>query len=471
MLDALRTGTVAVGLVAGCSCGEPVLVLDSGADAPAMADAIMLDTGEPDAPRDVGTDVWEPDAWIPDRLILREYDTSPCAPVVPQPHRPRALPADSTPRVLWTRSYLEIGIEGVTYNAGSVDRTGNLTFDARLTTSSVFEVDPTGALLGAGQHFTVEKGYYGPTVSLVDGRSVEFFLYGLRLDSAPPAADDTRLVDFRSLSTTGVDFQELAATSDGGFYAQRASHSALRKYCGDGRLQWELLGIHRAEGMMVEADDSVWLPGASPASDYQAIRLDRLGHEVERIPVPAGAARVAGATLQFATRARLVAAVSPRGTNILSVQEGSVERWRLERRSGLFRLTPEGALWVVDDDDSGERLSLYQDGRLVAVSPFSFIPDLGAPQGVDGSLLVESPGVGVDESRNLNRLLPDGSIAWTLPISEPFQYMTLDVDGRLYLYGSGHVIAVQTDVLPPSVRGCWQHRCSPRGDNRIEPLP
>jgi hypothetical protein len=62
-------------------------------------------------------------------------------------------------------------------------------------------------------------------------------------------------------------------------------------------------------------------------------------------------------------------------------------------------------------------------------------------------------------------------VLWDVPISDPFEYMTLDVDGRLYLYGSGHVIAVQTDVLPPSVRGCWQHRCSPRGDNRIEPLP
>ena len=151
----------------------------------------------------------------------------------------------------------------------------------------------------------------------------------------------------------------------------------------------------------------------------------------------------------------------------LGTASEGVEQWRLERRSGSFRLTPDGSLWVIDDDASGEHLSLYRDGRLTAVSPFSFLPD--APQGSDGSLLIQGPGAG--DSAQLNRLLPDGTVAWTLPISEPFESMTLDVDGRVYLYGGGHVIAVQTDMLPPGVRGCWQHRCSPHGDNRIEPLP
>jgi hypothetical protein len=77
----------------------------------------------------------------------------------------------------------------------------------------------------------------------------------------------------------------------------------------------------------------------------------------------------------------------------------------------------------------------------------------------------------MDGPQRIGRLLPDGAVAWTLPIEQSFVYMTLDVDGRLYLYGAQHVIAVQTDVLPPGVRGCWQHRCSPQGDDRIEPLP
>jgi streptogramin lyase len=462
VLDPLRTCAVAVGLVAGCSCGEPVLVPDTGSDAPPSADAFLLDAGEPDAPRDVGMDAWEPDAWIPDRLILREYDMTPCPPVVPQPHRARALPADSTPRVLWTRSYLDLGIEGVTYNAGSVDRQGNLTFDARLVTSSVFEVDPAGALRGAGQHFTVEKGLYGPTVSLVDGRSVEFFLYGLRLDSAPPIADDTILVDFRSLSPIGVDFAELAATSDGGFYAQRASHSALRKYCGDGRLQWELLGIHRADGMLVEADDSVWLPGTSAATDYQVARVDPLGHEIERVPYPEGTAPT-GMTQRVVGDVSIINAFSSdERTLVIVARRESAELWRVPLDvEDFFVVTPAGHIWI-NDRSSGD-LTLYESGLPTIVAA----PVALSIAGEDGSFLgIYGPGVS-----GIQRLRPDGTIAWTLPISEPFDHMTLDVDGRLYLYGSGHVIAVQTDVLPPSVRGCWQHRCSPRGDNRIEPLP
>jgi hypothetical protein len=63
---------------------------------------------------------------------------------------------------------------------------------------------------------------------------------------------------------------------------------------------------------------------------------------------------------------------------------------------------------------------------------------------------------------------PDGSIAWELPVPGEFTYVTHDLDGRVYLYGDGLIMAVQTDVLPPAVRGCWQHRCSAAGDLRIE---
>jgi hypothetical protein len=436
-----------------------VLVPDVGSDAPASADAFVLDAGEPHAPRDVGIDAWEPDAWIPDRLILREYDTTPCPPVTPQPHRPRALPADSTPRVLWTRTYLELGIEGVTYNAGSVDRAGNLTFGSRF---GVSEVSPEGNLNGTGQLFVPEKGFYGPTMSLVDGRSAEFFLYSVRLDSAPPDPEQTRLLDFRSLSPIGVDFAEIAATSDGGFYAQRASHSALRKYCGDGRLQWELLGIHRADGMMVEADDSVWLPGTSAATNYQVVRIDSLGHEIDRVPYPEGTAPT-GMTQRVAGDVSIINTFSSdERTLVIVARRDSAELWRVPLDvEDFFVVTPAGHIWI-NDRTSGD-LTLYENGLPTIVAA----PVALSIAGEDGSFLgIYGPG-----ASGIQRVRPDGTIAWTLPISDPFQYMTLDVDGRLYLYGSGHVIAVQTDVLPPSVRGCWQHRCSPRGDNRIEPLP
>ena len=160
-----------IGLVAGCSCGEPVLVPDAESDAPPSADAFVLDAGEPDAPRDVGMDAWEPDAWIPDRLILREYDTTPCPPVTPQPHRPRALPADSTPRVLWSRTQAEAGITGTIYGPGAIDRAGHLRLSSLGFSHELHEVDASGLPLGSGYPGGRSKeGPYGPLLVLSDGR-------------------------------------------------------------------------------------------------------------------------------------------------------------------------------------------------------------------------------------------------------------------------------------------------------------
>jgi hypothetical protein len=376
--------------------------------------------------------------------------------------------------VLWTRSYLELGIVGTTYRSGSIDRAGHLSFDARLILSNVFEVTPEGTLGGAGQGFSVEKGLYGPTISLVDGRSVQFLESAIRIDSAPPHPDETRVVIFRSLSPTGVDFADIAATSDGGFYAQRASHSALRKYCGDGRLQWELLGIHRADGMMVEADDSVWLP-SQLATANRPVHLDATGHVLGHIELPEGGSSE-GASVNFVNGTTILHSASADGGNVLVVaqREGS-ESWRITFPLATFGglgVDALGGVWIANSGSMARPWDRYVDGIPVARTPSSLDvrAGMGSPAGEDGSFVTM-----VDDFRDgpqqIGRLLPDGTIAWTLPISEPFQYMTLDVDGRLYLYGSGHVIAVQTDVLPPSVRGCWQHRCSPRGDNRIEPLP
>jgi hypothetical protein len=276
------------------------------------------------------------------------------------------------------------------------------------------------------------------------------------------------VVIFRSLSPTGVDFADIAATSDGGFYAQRASHSALRKYCGDGRLQWELLGIHRADGMLVEADDSVWLPPQDATQGFPT-HLDATGHEIARY-MHSDSLRVGTATLSFAGRTTVVTGIASRDETLL-VRQGfvdGVQDWEVEffLDAGVSRITPSSAFWVADRDAA--TLTLYRDGEPTTTAPYEVAVSL-AVVGEDDSFLgayYTGPSLA-----GIRRILADGSVAWTLPISEPFQYMTLDVDGRLYLYGSGHVIAVQTDVLPPSVRGCWQHRCSPRGDNRIEPLP
>jgi hypothetical protein len=46
-----------------------------------------------------------------------------------------------------------------------------------------------------------------------------------------------------------------------------------------------------------------------------------------------------------------------------------------------------------------------------------------------------------------------------------------DIDRRVYLYADDQIIAVQTDVLPPNVRGCWQHRCNALANMSIAPYP
>ena len=44
-------------------------------------------------------------------------------------------------------------------------------------------------------------------------------------------------------------------------------------------------------------------------------------------------------------------------------------------------------------------------------------------------------------------------------------------DDRVYLYCLDTITAVQTDVLPPNVRGCWQHRCNALANMSIAPYP
>lgn len=226
--------------------------------------------------------------------------------------------------------------------------------------------------------------------------------------------------------------------------------------------------MHRADGMMVEADDSVWIRGASPATGYQVFRVDATGREVERISYPDSFAP-GEMGVRFAGDLMVISGISARdSSNVVQVgMVGGVVRWRLETPSDhAFSLyTPQGRVWYQDRD--ALTLTLYENGVPILSAPNELAPSLEIVA-EDGSFV----GRGSDGTRtSIRRILPDGTIAWTLPVEQPFAYMTLDVDGRLYLYGSGYVIAVQTDALPPGVRGCWQFRCSPRGDDRIEALP
>lgn len=187
----LRLVLGTLGLLAGCSCGQPGGV-DAGADVATPEDAPGND-GSIDAAPDGGPDAWAADAWIPARLILREVDLRPCDPITPQPHRPRALPADPRPRVLWVRSYEEIGLLGqLTFYAGSADRAGNLTFETQGIRKAVGEIDSSGALRGEGMAFRVVDEIGGPTMSLVDGRSAQFYRAHIRVDSDPPNLEATR---------------------------------------------------------------------------------------------------------------------------------------------------------------------------------------------------------------------------------------------------------------------------------------
>ena len=451
--------------VAGCSCSPPAA---SDADTSSLDASMALDAvaDRIDVGTDARVDAWAEDAWVSPELVLRTIDPSPCPPVAALPRRPRGLPVDATPRVLWRRTFGELGIEGYPLSAGALGRDGHVHLSTVSFGHQHFEIDGDGALLGGGLPGGRGKGPTGPMAALFDGRVAEWSQSRIRLDHTPPEPDSGGMLEFRADGPRDFDWVDVSATSDG-FYAYRSSRGLLRKYCADGRLQWELLGINGNAYFQVEDDDSIWF-NAGPATDFRMVRVDRNGAVVERLPWPSGVSHE-GMSVLFADTTRFVNTLSVDGrTSFVVAIEGvsGRELYRIEHpveELQAFRPDPFGGVWIGLSSVAGVR---YVDGVEVArASPNESLQD--AIITADGSMLTAGSSI---ESPSVVRLLPDGSIGWELPVPLFPENMILDVDGRLYFFET-EVVAVQTDVLPPGIRGCWQHRCSPGGDNRIEPLP
>ncbi|MBN8616770.1 MAG: hypothetical protein J0L92_39670 [Deltaproteobacteria bacterium] len=435
---------------------------DSGLD----ADSPPSDVGV-DAAEDVGVDARQPDAWAAPELVFQAFDTSPCPRLDLRPPRARQLPADPTPRLLWSRTLAELGVEGE-FIDGALGSDGHIHVSTVLFSHRHFEIDGGGALLGVGRSLAISKEPRGPMGGLVDGRVAEWATGGLRIDHTPPRPDSAQYALFEEGERGVFDGVDVASTSDG-FYAYRSSRQALRKFCADGRAQWELRGFQYAPYLQVESDDSVWLH-ASPATDSQVVRVSAAGALVERVPWPEDVGHD-GMGVLFAGDTRFVNARSldARSSIVVAVDEESgAELHRIAVPFDdlyAFRPDPTGAIWVMERHDA--RLTRYVNGVAVARTP------AGLPIVLDDSILLGDGSLVAlsftAESAIVVHVMSDGLVAWTLPYTGSSNRMLLDVDGRLYVLGSS-VHVLQTDVLPPTTRGCWQPRCSAQADRRIAAL-
>lgn len=465
-LTAISLASVA--LLHGCTCGTGPQPSDGGAqrDVFHVADTAPLDALDaqpmdtlrtPDTSDAISFDT--PDS-PPARLVLTVIDPTPCAPIPPLPRRARALPADSTPRVLWRRPSTDIGI-GYIYDAGAIDPLGQLHISGVLRTHNAAVVDRDGAVVGVSGGFERDDyGPFGPMAILPSGQSLEWTVGGLRLDLRLSPEPVSVPVHFPELSRSDIETSFGVASTSGGFYASRPNGAGLRMYCYERdarpRLRWELSNATQGY-LQVEADDSVWLSGI-PASGGRAFRVSVDGEIVEYAELPDGRPI---SSIEFAGALRVGRVDSATMTEIVGIESG-VERFRITRpstSSSNSRVDPLGAVWV----SNGTTATRYVDG--VAASTFT---RFGITFAEDGSSLLTDSTTGAE---TLQRILPDGSVAWTLPIGAWYRYVSMDIDGRVYLYGGDTITAVQTDVLPPNVRGCWQHRCNALANMSIAPYP
>lgn len=425
------------------------------------------DAGRADSPEDAPRrrDAWfVPDAYVaPDAgppFTLIERDSSPCTPIMPAPVRARALPADPTPRVLWNASLRDLGIEGSIQEQGAVDREGGIHFSTALALHRGAELDRDGALLGFGDGISrTGEGRFGPMAILADDRAIEGSGDFLRIDASPPSGMERNLVSF----PVPEDFSSgpyLATTSDG-FYALR-TRGTLRKYCADGRLQWEI-PIGEAGGIQTERDDSVWLFGSSNTASL-AVRIAPGGSIVEWVRGPDGTRE---SYVAFAGELRATQVSGPASTTVLTIEREGTVLYQVERATedSVIALTPSGSVWFRDDNDGSPVWTRYMNG--VATSD---VAEIGlSPRtmfGDDGSMMFSL--TSDDDGNELIRLGPDGRVRWRLATPHGALFYSHDVDGRVYLFSGQHVTAVQTDVLPPAIRGCWQWRCNHLGNNRLE---
>ena len=432
-------------LIAGCTCDEPVVGFDAQETTP---DAPL------DAGRDAALDAYtSADAFVP--LALTEIDPSPCPTLTPPPRRARALPADSTPRILWTRSVRALGIDEGYPDVGAIDRNGDLHFSVPLLEIRGAEVSGEGALLGFGFGFDRTKAAWGPMMIFPNDHGGEWSGDTIRIDASPPSLGSFQGVAWPNGS--GADMRSisvgLAATSDG-FYAYRGSSGGrLRKYCMDGRLQWELAGVTSAN-IRIDVDDSVWLAGPQDTTQ----RVDKYGAVVETVR----------GTVQFAGDDRWVTTLSSDErtfTNIRFVDGIETDRFVSEFAQGGVSPDPTGGYSRLLGDPP--RSVRFVGGVEVSSIPADGSGGVFGSYGEDGSTIRFR----TTDPPSLSRRMPNGSLVWELEFPTPFRSITHDIDGRVYLYGLDTIIAVQTDVLPPNVRGCWQHRCNALANMSIAPYP
>ena len=443
-------------LLAGC-CSVPTctstgcgpLVRDGDFD-DAGVDAFSLDARRDAFSLDVGRDAFSPDAFAYPEFPLIRFAWCPAREVV----RPRgALPSNATPRVLWAYPQEAFGVSG---RIVGTTRAEGLLFVGSLGDGYQMTAITSTGSASYRSAVIMEEGPFGP-LTFASGRLIEWSTPGVRVSAFLDRTGE-RVWPLGALRNV-----ELAGTSDG-FFLYADESNELLHYCvsaTETRRHWSMGGLPTgAKGAaFVLADNSIWMRGV-PASLGRAFHVGIEGNVLEFASTPSGEPSVSvefAGDLTFFRTLLSPDLITARGDAVLARTPVA----------GPYRIDPSGSIWT--RDTLGTRWTRFELGVAVAQTPADRTLDLGAtyalPIGEDGSFLLHG---GTPAAPTLLRMNADGSIAWELPMPSDFTYVTHDLDGRVYLYGEGAIMAVQTDVLPPSVRGCWQHRCSPAGDLRIE---
>lgn len=130
--------------------------------------------------------------------------------------------------------------------------------------------------------------------------------------------------------------------------------------------------------------------------------------------------------------------------------------------------------WILlADPDAPDmtRFVAYRAGAVVSNVALAGVVTTVLPS-ADGSLLM----VELGEPANVLRLMADGTVAWRVPlVDEDGSRLTgadtaplMDHAGVLYIAsGTGRVVAVQTDALPPPDGTCWIDGCNARRDHAM----
>lgn len=419
---------------------------------------------------------------------LSVHDMAPCPDwdLVESPVA-RALPADSTPRQLWTwfayddPVYQATGLtnQAITPMALSPDgtlwvggpeegRMMRIGADGRLIwiTEQLANVTFPPAIAPDGSAFVLRQA---------DGAVIRYAASG-------DVASALDLGITHELDVAALYRYPIALGPEGRVYIGVADR--VFATCRGERRTWTMKLVLPGDedahiyGILVEQDGSLWINalGAEGRGD-RAIRVSPAGSLVESYPAapdsPRGVALIesaGGGMRLFQRSSRDGEGDAMSGVDVVAT-DGQIFDFPLSSQEVYYDLDPTGAVWATPRGES--LIQRYVRGELqweVSDTHDYYARAFGA----DGTLL-ETFRLGA--TAEVRRRNTDGAVAWSVPArgreegervglpGQPWDFL-LSPDGVVYAAsGNGfnnYILAFQTDVIPPPPAACVEIYCNAR---------